>query len=193
MSIKSFFALSLVAILLSSAIHQLSTRAQSKTEKTKTIASTTEKGTRLKLLRRVEREHFGAGLADAMRRNPAAGKAYDVVGITATPKKGFSFWNAEGSVLVVLDYDPDAGTLPPTEVVLAPLDKLDPYDAVIISLCCCPQGGVGADAGCKVEGKAGGSVGKCFGKDCCGQSVSVLKRVGGTATNYGASCFAAAK
>lgn len=156
-------------------------------------AAATSTGTRLKLLRRVEREHFGAGLADAMRRNPAAGKAYDVVGITATPKKGFSFWNAEGSVLVVLDYDPDAGAPPPTEVVLAPLDKLDPYDAVIISLCCCPQGGVGADAGCKVEGKAGSSVGKCFGKDCCGQSVSVLKRVGGTATTYGASCFAAAQ
>ena len=155
-------------------------------------AAATTTGTRLKLLRRVEREHFGGSLADALRRNPAAGKAFDVVGITATPKKGFSFWNAEGGVLVVLDYDPAAGTAAPTEVLLAPVETIDPYDAVIISMCCCPKGGSGADAGCQVEGKAGGSVGKCFGKDCCGQSVSVIKRMGAT-TIHGTSCFAATK
>ncbi len=151
---------------------------------------TSDKGVRLKLPRRIEREHFGISLADALRRNPAAGKAFDVVGLTATPRKGFSFWNAEGSVLVVLDYDPETGIVPPTEVTLAPLENLDPYDAVIISICCCPKGGIGADTGCQVESKAGGSVGKCFGKDCCGQSVSVLKR-GGATTVHGAGCFEA--
>ncbi|MBI1764416.1 MAG: hypothetical protein HYR56_23565 [Acidobacteria bacterium] len=179
----------LLCLLLSaSAIYQHSAQAQ---QKAKTTAAT-EKGLHLKLLRRLEREHFGASLADAMRRHPAAGKAFEVVGITATPKKGFSFWNAEGSVLVVLDYDPDAGAPPPSEVVLAPLETLDPYDAVIISLCCCPQSGTGAEAGCEVDSKAGGSVGKCFGKDCCGQAVAVLKR-GGATTVHGAGCFAAAK
>ena len=178
---KLLFGCLLCSMLSMSALYLHSAQAQQKTS---------EKGVRLKLLRRIEREHFGASLADAMRRNPAVGKAFDVVGLTATPKQGFSFWNAEGSVLVVLDYDPEAGTAPPTEVTLAPLENLDPYDAVIISMCCCPKGGIGADAGCKVEGKAGGSVGKCFGKNCCGQSVSVLKRSGAT-TVHGAGCFEA--
>ncbi len=102
-----------------------STVSARKAPQQKAAAAST--GTRLKLLRRVEREHFGGSLADALRWNPAAGKAFDVVGITATPKKGFSFWNAEGGVLVVLDYDAAAGTAVATEVLLAPVETIDPY------------------------------------------------------------------
>ncbi len=82
--------------------------------KAKAPAAENNQGARLKLLRRVNLEHFGGTLAAALGRFPAAGKAYDVTGITAKPRKGFSFWNAEGGILVVLAYDPEAGAPAPT-------------------------------------------------------------------------------
>lgn len=152
-------------------------------------AAATSTGTRLKLLRRVNLEHFGGTLAAALGRFPAAGKAYDVTGITAKPRKGFSFWNAEGGILVMLAYDPEAGTPAPTEVVLPQVETIDPYISVVMSFCCCAAGGVGAEGGCKLEGK-GGALGQCSGKECCGQSVALVHRMG-EAKVHGASCFAA--
>ena len=147
--------------------------------------------TRLKLLRRVERESFGANLADALRKHPAAGKAYDITGISASPRKGFSFWNAEGGVLVILDYDPPVGRLAPTELALASVAQLNPYISVVISMCCCANGGIGAEGGCALDPKAR-SLGKCGGTNCCAQSITLIERMGATAA-HGASCFGVAK
>ncbi|MDX2048699.1 MAG: hypothetical protein SFU87_18070, partial [Chitinophagaceae bacterium] len=97
---------------------------------------------KLKLLYQTDRQHFGIGATQGVRRFPGFEKAIDFPATTTvTPKTGFSIWTAEGGITVIFQYEVAEGKPAPKEIVLEGIDEVGGNITGIIIMCCAIDGG----------------------------------------------------